>query len=270
MHINNMVVERLAMAKKKYTLTSYDPVYVVAPEVRIPEDVIEQQALNWLNFNVAKDGEEAKLTDAWVAAHTDDFKNVGELLIFIRYNMYRDNREVQELADQNVVCAELAKRLVEDLPEDLVEDAIYSANYRLEDMIARQGMDVETYCNSRGISEEQLYADTRERAIQSLKEDTALDAWAQHANYTLDAEDFYAIIPGDSIDDKAYKRRQIEMDGRLEQMEDYALKTKALKEVMENAMIKRSEYDQEWLRYGDTSQDVLNANKQFPDSFVTM
>ena len=53
-------------------------------------------------------------------------------------------------------------------------------------------------------------------------------------------------------------------------MEEYALKTKALKEVMENAMIKRRETDEEWLRYGDTSVDVLNANKQFPDSFVSL
>lgn len=258
------------MAKPKFTLTSYDPVYVVAEEVRIPEEVIQQQAINWLNYNIAKDGEEAKLTDAWVDAHCEDFKNVEELLIFIRYNMYRDNREVQELADQAVVCAELAKRLVEDLPEDLVEESIYAANYRLEEMITRQGMDVETFCASRGISEEQLYADNRQRAIQGLLEDSALAAYADHENLTLDAEDFYAIIPGDSIDDKAYKRRQIEMDGRLEQMEDYALKTKALKLVMENAMIKRRETDTEWLRYGDTSQDVLNANKQFPDAFVSL
>lgn len=256
------------MAKPKFTLTSYDPVYAVAPEVRIPEDVIRQQALNWLRYNIAKDGEEPKLTDQWIKAHTDDFNSVDELLIFIRYNMYRDNREVQELADQNVICAELAKRLVEDLPEDLVEDSLYAAEMRLTEMINRQGMDIEDFCKQRGITEEQLHADTRERTIQSLREDSALDAYAAHAGFTLEAEDFYAIIPGESIEDKAYKRKQIELDGRLEQMEEYALKTKALKEVMENAMIKRSETDEEWLRYGDTSADVLNANKSFPDSFV--
>ena len=53
-------------------------------------------------------------------------------------------------------------------------------------------------------------------------------------------------------------------------MEEYALKTKALKEIMENAMIKRREIDDEWLRYGDTSADVLDANKRFPDAFVTL
>lgn len=258
------------MAKQKYTLTSYDPVYVVAEEVRIPEEVIQQQAINWLQYNCAKDGEEAKLTDAWVKTHTDDFNNVEELLIFVRYNMYRDNREIQQLADQNVICAELATRLVEDLPEDLVEESVFAANMRLEEMITRQGMDIDMFCQQRGITEEQLREDVRQSTIQSLREDSALAAYADHMDYTLEAEDFYEIIPGESIDDKAYKRRQIELDGRLPQMEEYALKTKALKDVMENAMIKRSKHDAEWLRYGDTSADVLEANKQFPDNFMTL
>lgn len=258
------------MATQRFTLTSYDPVYVVAEEVRIPEEAIREQALRWLKLNICKNGEEPKLNDQWVNTHTKDFKSVDELLIFIRYNMYRDNREVQELADQDVICRELSTRLVEDLPEDLVEESIYAANYRLEEMLSRSGQAVESFCKQRGITEEQMYADVRERTIQSLKEDSALDAYAQHFGLTLEAEDFYAIIPGDNIQDKARKRRQIELEGRLEQMEQYALKTKALKQVMENAMIKRKPTDEQWLRYGDTSADVLNANKQFPDSFVSL
>lgn len=258
------------MATQRFTLTSYDPVYVVAEEVRIPEKAIREQALRWLELTVCKNGEQPKLTDSWVKSHTEDFKNVEELLIFIRYNMYRDNREVQELADQDVVCKELSTRLVEELPDDLVEESVYAANLRLEDMISRNGMTVESFCQQRGITEEQLYADVKERAIQSLKEDSALEAYAQHEGLKVEPEDFYDIIPGDSIQDKARKRRQIELEGRLAPMEEYALKTKALKEIMQNAMIKRKATDEEWLRYGDTSSDVLNANKQFPDSFVSL
>ena len=123
------------MATQHFTLTSYDPVYAVCEEVRIPEDVIRQQALRWLELTCCKNGEKPKLNDQWVSAHTDDFKTVEELLIFIRYNMYKDNVEVQQLADQNVICRELATRLVEDLPEDLVEEALYASAYRLEEML---------------------------------------------------------------------------------------------------------------------------------------
>lgn len=258
------------MATRRFTLSSYEPVYAIAEEVRIPEEVIKQQAVRWLKNTSCKAGEEPKLNDQWVKAHTKDFNNVEELLIFIRYNMYRDNREVQELADQDVICRELSTRLVEELPEELVEQCIYDANIRLEEMISRNGMTIDSFCKQRGITKDQMYADTKARAIQGLKEDSALEAYAQHFDLTLDAEDFYAIIPGDNIQDKAHKRQQIELDGRLPQMEEYALKTKALKEIMENAMIKRKSTDTEWLRYGDASADVLNANKQFPDSFVNL
>lgn len=256
------------MASCRFTLTSYDPVYVVAEEIRIPEDAVKDQAVRWLKNTVCKPGEEPKLTDSWIASHTEDLKSVEELLIFIRYNMYKDSRELQELADQGVICKELATRLVEELPEDLVEGALRDANVRLEEMISRNGMTLESFSQQRGITVDQVYADVKERTLQSLREDSALEAYADHQGLTIGPEDFYDIIPGDSIQDKARKRQQIEMQGRLAQMEEYALKTKALKEIMENAMIKRKATDAEWLRYGDTSADVLNANKQFPESFV--
>ena len=158
--------------------------------------------------------------------------------------------------------------MVEELPEDLVEGALNDANVRLEEMIARNGMTLESFSQQRGITVEQVYSDVKERTLQSLREDSALEAYATHQGIIVEPEDYYDIIPGDSIQDKARKRRQIEMQGRLAQMEEYARKTKALKEVMENARIKRKATDTEWLRYGDTSNDVLNANKQFPDSFV--
>ena len=244
----------------KYTLSSYEPVYAICEEVRIPEDVVRAQALRWMELNWCKPGEQAKLNDIFIKAHSKDFKNVDELLIFIRYNMYKDNREVQQLADQDAVCKELSKRLVEELPADLVENAVYDANYRLEEMCMRQGMSLDQFAEKRGMTREQVLADVEERTIQSLREDTALAAYAAYRNYTLTAEDFYEVIPGESVQDKAYKRQQIEREGRLAQMEEYAL--------MENAMIKRRAHDAEWLRYGDTSADVLNANKQFPDAFV--
>lgn len=252
----------------RYTLSSYEPVYAVCEEVRIPEETIRRQAVRWMELNLCKPGEQAKLTDAFVKTHSRDFKDVEELLIFIRYNMYKDNREIQQLADQDAICKELATRLVEELPADQIENALYDSNYRLEEMCLRQGTSIEDFAKQRGMTVDELREDVKQRTIQSMKEDTALAAYADYRGYTLEAEDFYEIIPGDSIQDKAYKRQQIELEGRLGQMEEYALKTKALKEIMENAMIKRKATDAEWLRYGDTSADVLSANKQFPDAFV--
>ncbi|MDO4182045.1 MAG: hypothetical protein Q4E12_00325 [Coriobacteriia bacterium] len=257
------------MSDYTFTLSSYEPVYAVCPEVRIAEDAIRAQAKRWLEINHCKNGEQPRLTDAFVKSHVPELKNVEGLMAFIRYNMYRDNREVQKLADQSVICAKLAERLEQDLPEKLVEDAINDAHYRLEDMLTRSGLKSADYCKQRGISEDQLYADVEERTVQSLKEDSALKAWAAHANYTLEPEDFYAIIPGDNIEDKAAKRRQMELEGRLEGMEEYARMTKALNEVMDTAMVKRDDDpDLEYVRYGSVSTAVMDAYKEHPEAFI--
>ena len=261
------------MSQYKFTLTSYEPVYAIAKEVKIPESEVRTQALKWMEANWCKEGETAKLTDQFVASHAredekDALKTVDDLLVFIRYNMYKDNREAQQLSDQDAVCAVLAERLVEELPQQLVDECIYAARMRIDDAFRRGGITVEDYCKNNNITQEQFLKDVDTRAIQSLREDSALQAVVDHEDFTLEAEDFYAIIPGNSIEEKAYKRRQIEADGRLAGMEQYALKTKALKFVMDNAMVKRTDDPSvDYVRYGDVSQEVQNAATQYPEAF---
>ena len=138
-------------------------------------------------------------------------------------------------------------------------------------MLYRNGLQIKDYCSQKGISEEQLISDVEKSTIQSLKEDSALKAWAEHANYTLTPDDYYACIPGESIDDKAAKRRQMELEGRMDGLEEYARMTKALNEVMDNAMVKREDDPNlDWARYGDVSTTVMDAMKSNPDSFIGM
>lgn len=265
------------MAETKFTLSSYEPVYAICPEVKIAEEAVRLQAKRWLQANYCKNGEEPRLTDAFIKTHVTPnlnpkapvLKNVNDVLTFIRYNMYRDNREGQKLSDQSYICKALAERLEQELPEELIESAIRDANYRLEDMLYRNGLQAKDYCAQKGITEEQLYADVKTSTIQSLKEDSALKAWAEHANYTLTPDDYYAAIPGESIDDKAAKRRQMELEGRMDGLEEYARMIKALNEVMDNAMVKREDDPNlEWARYGDVSTTVLDAIQNNPDSFI--
>lgn len=255
------------MPNNRFTLTSYEPLYVTAPEVRIPEEDVKKQAIRWLELNACKDGEKPQLNDEWVTSHVEDLDGVDHLMSFVRFNMYKNNTEVQKLADQDAICAELAKRLVEDVPEAIVEESVYAAHIRFEDMLRRQGMTLESFCAERHTTPEQVDEDLKSRAVQSLREDSALEAWADKQNYTLEPDDFYAVIPGDSIEDKARKRRQIEMDGRLAGLEQYALKTKALNEITANCMIRRNE-SAEYVRYGDVSGDVQSAYNEYPENFI--
>ena len=55
-------------------------------------------------------------------------------------------------------------------------------------------------------------------------------------------------------------------------MEEYARKTKALRDDHGKRDDQaHAETDQEWLRYGDTAARTCSqANKQFPDSFISL
>ncbi|MDY2626423.1 MAG: hypothetical protein SOV74_08930 [Coriobacteriales bacterium] len=257
------------MANNRFTLTSYDPVYVTSPEVRIPEEDIRAQAVRWLELNVCKNGEKPRMTDAWIKQHVEGIDTVEQLMAFIRFNMYKDNREAQKLADQDAICRELATRLVEELPQDVVQNAIYDAHLRFDDMIRRNGMTLEQFCQQRNTTPEQIDRDLEQRTIESMREDSALEAYADSRHYTLEAEDYYAVIPGDSIQEKAYKRQRIEQDGRLQGLTEYALKVKALNEIMENAMIRRTD-DVEYVRYGDVSSEVARAIDADKEGFVPL
>ena len=204
--------------------------YVVAEEIRIPEDAIKDQAIRWLEKSmICKAGEEPKLTDSWISTHTEDFKSVDDLLIFIRYTCTKTAESFKSWRIRTLFANELATRWLKSSPKISFEGALNDANVRLEEMIARNGMTLESFSQQRGITVEQVYADVKERTLQSLREDSALEAYATHRGIIVEPEDYYDIIPGDSIQDKARKRRQIEMQGRLAQMEEYARKTKALK-----------------------------------------
>ena len=149
----------------------------------------------------------------------------------------------------------------------MVEEATYASRMRFEEGLRHQGTTVEQYCKDMGVTQEQIDADLQQRAIQSIREDAALQAWAEHEKLTVESEDLYAVIPGDSIEEKARTRRQIEMNGGLAGLEAYALKVKAMRQVVDGAYVKRSEYG-EYVRFGDISAEVTEALQQNPESFV--
>ena len=61
------------MATQQFTLTSYDPVYAIAEEVRIPEDTIRETAVRWLEINICKEGEAGSTPTAKISSRSTSF-----------------------------------------------------------------------------------------------------------------------------------------------------------------------------------------------------
>lgn len=252
------------MAEQKFTLSSYEPVYVLSKEIEIPEETIRGAMLDNLRAHYCKDGEEPKLTDAWINAHTEDFETVEQFRIVARYHLYREAQKYQRYQDEDAVCAELATRLVEEVPQDIIEEAGYASQMRFDQYLRENGLTKEEYCAKNGLTIEELDQQTLDGAIQGFKEDAALGAWAEHEGLTLDSDDIYKVIPGDTREEKLETRRKVEANGGMAGLEQYALKVKAMEEIMKQAFVKRSEYG-EYVRFTDVNPEVAQFMKDNPD-----
>lgn len=252
------------MADQKYTLTSYDPVYVFAPEIQIPDETIRGEMIDSLRRHHCKDGEEPRLTDAWISAHTDDFETVEQYEVVVKYHLYREAQKYQRYQDEDAICAELASRLVEEIPPEIVEEARFSSQMRFDQYLRENVMTKAEYCAQHGMTEEELDQQMLDDAIQSYKEDVALGAWAEHEGLKLESEDIYHVIPGDSMEEKLETRRKVEQNGGMAGLEEYALKVKAMELIVKNAFIKRTEYG-EFLRFSDLNSEVAQYINENPD-----
>ena len=255
------------MAQQKFTLSSYDPVYVYSPEIEIPEETIRGEMIDSLRRHHCKDGEEPRLTDAWINAHTDDFETVEQYRIVVRYHLYKEAQRFQRFQDEDAVCAELASRIVEEIPQEIIDEAGYASQMRFEQYLRENDIPKPLYCEQHGMTEEELDRKILDDAIQSYKEDAALGAWAEHEGLRLEGDDIYRCIPGDSMEEKMQLRQRIEQNGGMAGLEDYALKVKAQDIIMKNAWVKRTEHS-EYVRFSDVHSEVAEAIQNNPDIYM--
>jgi len=252
------------MADQNYTLSSYDPVYVYSPEIEIPEETIRGEMIDSLRRHHCKDGEEPRLTDAWINAHTDDFETVEQYRIVVRYHLYREAQRYQRFQDEDAVCAELASRLEQEIPQEVIDEARYSSQMRFDQFLRENAISKRQYCEQQGMTEEELDQKMLEDAVQSYKEDVALGAWAEHTGLKLEGDDIYRCIPGDSMDEKLKIRQRVEQNGGMAGLEEYALKVKAMDLIMKDAWVKRKEYG-EYVRFSEVNSEVADAIRNNPD-----
>ena len=257
------------MKDQQFTLKSYDPVYVLSPEIEIPAETIRAELLDSLRRDFCKDGEEPDLSDAWIASHADGFETLGQYEAIVRDNLDKEARHHQRFQDEDIICAALAERLVQDVPEEVVSEASFTALMRFDQFLRENGITKEEYCKRENTTEESLDKKLVDDAVQGYREEMAFAAYATHFELTLAPEDVLAVIPGDTPEEQLAQRQKIERGGGMAGLEEYALKVKAIRTVVENAMVKRTE-DGEYEKLGAVSADVAEAFKADPEAFMRM
>ena len=120
-----------------------------------------------------------ELTDEWVQ-NKIGVETVGELRDELRDEIDAQRESVLPRLKESRVLTALQERLTAEVPEGVVEEAEGTLLQDFFNQLQRQGMTLDVYLQSQGITSDQFRDDIKAQAQDMAKQDMALDAYAAH------------------------------------------------------------------------------------------
>jgi trigger factor len=176
------------------------------------------------------------VTDDW-AGEASEFDTVEELRADITKRIGLVKRVQTQLALRNQAVEALVELVPEDPPEALVDQETERRAHDLQHRLASQGATIPQYLEATGQTEEQVVAELRQTAVQSVKADLALRAVADAEGIEADESDIDAEIArlAERLGDKpAQLRRQLERADQMPAVRSDVRKSKALEWLAEH------------------------------------
>lgn len=176
------------------------------------------------------------LCDEWVKENVPGAHSIESFKNLVRSNIKQQSETHYAQTINAVAASVLAKRLPdEDLPEIYYEYTRSGLLQNFSAALAKSGYEKESFYEAQGTTEQQFMVDMMMRAKDVVREGLALDSFAKHFGITIDSDDISmalnAIQAGD--EDSVYK--MLEMNGRLYQLREMAIRNKARKVLIEQA-----------------------------------
>ena len=132
---------------------------------------------------------------------------------------------------------ELAKRLQGEVPESLVEEAEQSLLQDFFNQLQRQGLTLDKYLQQQGISSGQFREDIKAQALETTKQDLALDAWAAHEGLEATEEDVHEEFVKAGAEDPDALMAEWRRMGQMYLVRSGILRQKAAADVVEKAIV---------------------------------
>lgn len=180
--------------------------------------------------------ESPEVTDEWVRDNIPGAHSVDGFRSLVRENLAFRARADYDRIKEEAAASALAERLPdEDLPDEYYDYARAGLLQNVSAALAQQGMSTDELFAAQGVSSSQFMVQMRQRARAVVRQGLALDAFARHEGLVADEDDFAralkAIAPGNEDE----TRKMLEMNGRLYQLAETALRTKARAHLLQHA-----------------------------------
>ncbi len=198
-----------------------------------------------------------ELTDE-LAHDTFGFDDVAALREGLANEIAEDKkRRLPQIKEERALIA-LTERLERtDFPQSYLDDCYNELIRQVVEDLQRQGVSLELFLQSRGITAQQFMADMRSQAEEHAKQSVALDAIVAEQGIDVTEDDLKAEMEKAGVTDIEGFTKSLASDGRLPELRRTLRRSKALEWLVDTAEV--TEVDEVAREAERTAEEVEEA-----------
>lgn len=200
-------------------------------------DVAGQKISFEVTCNQVKIKTTPELTDEWVK-ETLGIDTVADLRKEIEESIKAQKEDVIPRIKENACSLELVKRFDGEVDDAMVEQTESQLLQDFFTQLQRQGISFDNFLMMQGIDSDQFKQDVKKQATDNVKQDAALDAWADNAKLEASDEDVTLEFERAGLEDPKATEAEWKRDGRLYLIREGIIRAKAMKDIMDKAKVK--------------------------------
>lgn len=181
-----------------------------------------------------------EVTDEWVK-ETLGFADVAELRVRMGESIEQQKGDIIPRIMENNALFALQERLIGEVPAAMAEDAERDLLQNFFTQLQAQGATLDAYLQAQGITPEQFKEDVKLQAVDTVKQNLALDAWARHAGIQVTDEEIVDEFKHSGAQDPDALYEEWKAQGRLYVVREGILRGKALEALLAEAEVEEVE-----------------------------
>ncbi len=233
--------------------------------LEVPEDDASPMTVGYagatidleVKCNVVKKRVLPELTDEWVK-DTMGFDSVDDLREGIASSLKSQKDMVIPRMKEGACLIELADRVQGDVPDSMAEEEESRLLQDFFTQLQQQGTSFDTYLQQQGLTSDGFKEDVKKQAIDNVKQELALDAWARHFGMEATPEEISDEFVIAGIENPAQAEKEWREEGRIHLVREGVLRAKAMRDVMDKAKVTE-------VAFGDRDTDEKEKDEKKPE-----
>ena len=181
-----------------------------------------------------------EVTDEWVK-ETLGFADVAELRVRMGESIEQQKGDIIPRIMENNALFALQERLIGEVPAVMAEEAERDLLQNFFTQLQNQGATLDAYLKAQDITADKFKEDVKLQAVDTVKQNLALDAWARHAGIEVSDEEIVEEFKNSGAQDPDALYAEWKAQGRLHIVREGIMRGKALEALLAEADVEEVE-----------------------------